>query len=100
MIRWQSCWPVATDTFQLLNHQVSPASQALSCAACHESTTRVNLKGELGYGLKTSEAVLCSQCHGSKKNPGLKPVHDKHVKDKKYDCSRCHGFTRPERGLR
>ena len=25
---------------------------------------------------------------------------EKHVKDKKYDCSRCHSFTRPERGLR
>jgi uncharacterized protein YfaS (alpha-2-macroglobulin family) len=25
--------------------------------------------------------------------------HDKHVKDKKYDCSWCHGFSRPERGL-
>jgi hypothetical protein len=91
---------VRTDTYQLLNHQVSPASQALICAACHGSTTRMNLKADLGYGLKTSEATLCSQCHGSKKNPGFKSLHAKHVKDKKYDCSRCHGFTRPERGLR
>ena len=29
---------VKTDTFQLLNHQVSPASQALTCAACHGSS--------------------------------------------------------------
>jgi hypothetical protein len=26
-------------------------------------------------------------------------IHDKHVKDKGYDCSWCHGFNRPERGL-
>lgn len=90
---------VKTDTFQLLNHQVSPRGQALTCAACHGSTTRMDLKGELGYGLKASEAGLCVKCHGSKKNPGFKPVHDKHVKGKKYDCSNCHAFTRPERGL-
>ena len=27
-------------------------------------------------------------------------LHNKHVKDKGYDCSWCHGFSRPERGLR
>jgi hypothetical protein len=91
---------VMTDTFQLLNHQVSPPSQALNCAACHGSTTRMNLKGELGYGMKASEALVCSQCHEREGNPGFKSVHEKHVKDKKYDCSRCHSFTRPERGLR
>ena len=91
---------VKTDTFQLLNHQVSPPSQALACAACHGSTTRMNLKGDLGYGLKSSETVVCSQCHEREGNPGFKSVHEKHVKDKKYDCSRCHSFTRPERGLR
>jgi hypothetical protein len=91
---------VKTDTFQLLNHQVSPPSQALNCAACHGSTARMNLKADLGYGLKGAETAVCSQCHGSKQNPGFKSVHDKHVKDKKYDCANCHGFTRPERGLR
>ncbi len=91
---------VKTDTFQMLNHQVSPRAQALTCAACHGSTTRMNLKAELGYGLKASEATLCGQCHEREGNPGFKSVHDKHVKDKKYDCSRCHAFTRPERGLR
>jgi cytochrome c553 len=91
---------VKTDTFQLLNHQVSPPSQALACAACHGSTTRMNLKADLGYGLKATETAVCSQCHGSKKSPGFKSVHDKHVKDKQYDCARCHSFTRPERGLK
>ena len=91
---------VKTDTFQLLNHQVSPPSQALTCVACHGSATRMNLKADLGYGLKAAETTVCSQCHGSKRNPGFKSVHEKHVKDKKYDCARCHSFTRPERSLR
>ena len=91
---------VKTDTFQMLNHQVSPSAQALGCAACHGTTARMNLKGELGYGLKASEASVCSQCHEREGNPGFKSVHAEHVKDKKYDCSRCHAFTRPERGLR
>ncbi len=91
---------VKTDTFQLLNHQVSPASQALTCAACHGTTSRMNLKGELGYGIKASEAVVCSQCHEREKNPGFNSVHREHVSEKRYDCSKCHNFTRPERGLR
>jgi mono/diheme cytochrome c family protein len=84
----------------LLNHQVSPPSQALTCVACHGSATRMNLKADLGYSLKAAETAVCSQCHGSKRNPGFKSVHEKHVKDKKYDCARCHSFTRPERSLR
>jgi hypothetical protein len=91
---------VKTDTFQLLNHQVSPRAQALTCAACHGATTRMNLKAELGYGLKASESSVCTQCHEREGNPGFQSVHSKHVKDKKYDCSRCHAFTRPERSLR
>jgi hypothetical protein len=27
-------------------------------------------------------------------------VHEKHVQDKGRDCSVCHTFSRPERGLR
>jgi cytochrome c553 len=91
---------VKTDTFQLLNHQVSPPSQALACAACHGSTTRMNLKGDLGYALKGTEAAVCSQCHEREGNPGFTSVHSRHVAGYRYDCSRCHSFTRPERGLR
>jgi hypothetical protein len=92
---------VKTDTFQLLNHQVSPASQALICADCHGSTRRMDLKGELGYGLKGARTEVCTQCHGLKKDSlNFTQVHTKHVSDKRYDCARCHGFSRPERGLR
>jgi hypothetical protein len=91
---------VTTDTFQLLTHQVSPASQALACAECHGSTNRIDLKGELGYGLKDAEAAVCSQCHGAKANPGFTKVHAKHVTDKLLGCQNCHGFSRPERNLK
>lgn len=91
---------VTTDTFQLLTHQVSPPSRALACADCHGTTTRMDLKGELGYALKAPESTTCAQCHGSKRNPGFESLHAKHVTDKKYDCAWCHGFRRPERGLR
>ncbi len=91
---------VLTDTFQALNHQVGPKEQALQCASCHGTTTRLNLQGDLGYGLKAAKATVCTQCHGSKENKSFSVIHDKHVRDKKYDCSWCHTFSRPERGLR
>ncbi len=91
---------VTTDTFQVLNHQVSPAVQALDCTACHEMTTRMDLQGELGYNLKSTEATVCSQCHGFKTNPGFTSVHRKHVAEKQLGCQNCHTFSRPERNLK
>jgi mono/diheme cytochrome c family protein len=72
----------------------------LTCAACHGVTARMNLKADLGYALKAPESSVCSQCHEREGNPGFQPLHAKHVTDKQYDCSRCHAFARPERGLR
>ena len=91
---------VQTDTFQLLSHQVSPSEQALQCVNCHGTTSRMDLEGQLGYQLKASQSTVCTQCHGSKEAKPFQTLHDKHVKDKRYDCSWCHTFTRPERGLR
>jgi len=90
---------VETDTYQMLNHEVSPSGQALECGDCHGSTARMDLQGDLGYGLKASLGELCVQCHGYKSSKGFTENHDKHVKDKKYDCSWCHQFSRPELGL-
>jgi hypothetical protein len=92
---------VTTDTFQLITHEVQPKSNALACTSCHgPSAPQMNLKS-LGYTLKADQSVVCTQCHRLK-NETLtwKGVHDKHVKGKRYDCSRCHAFSRPERGLR
>ena len=61
----------------------------------------VDLAGDLGYALKGPESTVCVQCH-EREDEGMSfaKLHDKHVKDKRYDCSWCHGFSRPERGLR
>ncbi len=91
---------VETDTFQMLNHQVSTSNAALECNDCHGSTQRMDLQGELGYALKGPQSQVCYQCHGSKEDKSFTELHNKHVKDKGYDCSWCHSFSRPERGLR
>ena len=91
---------IITDTFQLLNHQISPASEALSCSDCHGETARMNLKAELGYQLKASESKVCTQCHGKEERKGFKDLHEEHVEEEEYDCSHCHTFSRPERNLR
>jgi mono/diheme cytochrome c family protein len=91
---------IETDTFQALNHEVSPASEALDCASCHGSTARMDLQGELGYRLKADQRTVCTQCHGNESYESFTWVHDKHVTDKRYDCSWCHEFSRRERGLR
>jgi hypothetical protein len=90
---------VETDTFQMLNHEVSPHSMALQCSSCHGSDARMDLDGELGYELKGDASQVCSQCHGYKNSKGFYENHAKHVKDKRRDCSWCHNFSRPERGL-
>ncbi len=87
---------VLTDEYQVLNHQVEPAGSAMSCAGCHENTT-VNLKG-MGYALKGATSVVCSQCHNAKTPGNYTRIHS-HSLNKGYDCSWCHNFSRPERGL-
>lgn len=91
---------VVTDTYQLLNHGVEPSSEALRCGDCHGTTSRMDLKGDLGYQLAEKQSSLCIQCHDRKEKKSFEKIHDKHVKDKKLDCINCHQFSRPERGLR
>lgn len=92
---------VTTDTFQLLNHGVAPAAQATACNACHGTTVRMDLPGELGYALKDDPSRVCVQCHGyESQSLSFEELHSKHVTSKRYDCSWCHTFSRPERGLR
>jgi hypothetical protein len=37
---------IVTDTYQLLNHGVEPASRALTCTECHGDTARMDLQGD------------------------------------------------------
>lgn len=104
---------VAVHTFQSINHGVEVADNALQCGACHRSYAsggplRMDLQGDLGYELKGNYATqgaksdTCTKCHSAKtKNEGnyFFYIHDKHVRDKGRDCSTCHKFSRPERGL-
>ena len=95
---------VAVHTYQTINHGVEPSDNALGCGQCHDSlgpgTPRMNLQGQLGYALKNGLSNgNCTICHGVKEVKPFKTIHDIHVKDKRYDCSYCHNFSRPERNL-
>ncbi|HEX8960306.1 MAG TPA: chitobiase/beta-hexosaminidase C-terminal domain-containing protein [Geobacteraceae bacterium] len=95
---WQT---VTTDEYQVLNHQIPPATgNVLACADCHKNTARINLPA-MGYAIKAPTSTICIQCHGMQTYPDYKWVHDKHVTSLKYDCSFCHNFSRAaERGLK
>ncbi|MFA5354031.1 MAG: hypothetical protein WC291_07365 [Thermodesulfovibrionales bacterium] len=84
---------VTTGEFQLITHEVPPKTQALSCASCHGTTAQMDLKA-IGYGLKAPESQLCVSCHSRKENKSFTEIHRKHVTDRRFDCSRCHNFTR------
>ena len=88
-----------SDTFQLITHEVRPRGNALTCTQCHTATaTQMNLK-DLGYAMKGTQATTCTQCHGREDLPSYTSLHNRHVANEKYDCSWCHSFSRPERGL-
>jgi predicted CXXCH cytochrome family protein len=89
---------VETRAQQLITHGVAPANQAVSCSACHTTHTQMTPLS-LGYALKGPVNTVCRQCHGNEDMPSFYDLHDKHVKDKEKDCSWCHTFSRPERGL-
>jgi hypothetical protein len=95
---------VNVHTYQTLNHGVEPKANALACGQCHAfysgGPVRMDLKGKLGYALKGPVTQICTQCHGQKDQLSFASVHSKHVDSKRYDCAWCHGFARPERGLR
>jgi len=56
---------------------------------------------DLGYSAKKPLSDLCNDCHESESYDGsysrFTYIHDKHVTDKQFKCSRCHNFDRPER---
>jgi hypothetical protein len=94
-----------TDEFQMLNHQVAPQANALQCATCHVSSTAPQMKLQsLGYALKKPTSDLCNDCHSlqsyNSSYSSFTSIHSRHVDGQRYDCSHCHAFSRPERGLR
>jgi hypothetical protein len=88
-----------TSADQLITHGVEPKANALTCATCHDSNSRMDLQA-LGYTLRDTQSVVCSQCHRAKKYSGdYVSFHARHVDTRGYDCSWCHTFSRPERNL-
>lgn len=97
-------WGV-TDTFQMINHGVNPASDVADCTYCHQGDLDTDTDSKLdvlGYRLKGPKEEVCNQCHdGSKKLPRTWDRMHNHI-DKGttgIGCSFCHTFERPERGL-
>jgi nitrate reductase cytochrome c-type subunit len=93
---------VTTDTYQLLNHQVSPEDDALECSACHMNTARMDLQGDLGFApTNASRATCASGCHSAEKayewefgdREEFEAHHKKH-REKRADCRDCHNFDR------
>ena len=83
----------------MITHEVMPRGNALTCTQCHTArATQMNLK-DLGYAMKGTQATTCTQCHGRENLPTYTSLHNRHVANEKYDCSWCHSFSRPERGL-
>lgn len=72
-------------------HEVAPASQALTCNACHNGGTRVNF-ANLGYTPKATRnnRPLCSSCHGSE-SASFSEIHQEH-RNEGIACSECHTF--------
>jgi len=93
---------VTTDTYQLLNHQVSPEDDALNCSSCHMSTVRMDLQGDLGYAPVDNNPQTCStDCHEADKASewsfgDLEEFQEHHKKhnEEGADCSECHSFSR------
>lgn len=97
---------VQVHTYQTINHGVEGTGAALECGDCHSDSRlsggpqRMDLQADLGYELKGSTLAICSECHNYEGTEGFVRVHSRHVEEKRYDCSFCHNFSRPERGLR
>lgn len=89
---------VKTSADQLITHDVEPKGNALQCASCHNSGSQMNLK-TLGYALKGPSTQVCAQCHNAKTPRDYVRQHAGHVDNRRYDCSWCHTFSRPERNL-
>jgi cytochrome c len=92
---------VTTDTYQLLNHQVSPSDDALNCSACHLNTARMDLQGDLGFAPTNARATCASGCHSAEKAYEWElgdyeefMAHHKKHDEKEADCRDCHNFDR------
>ena len=82
-----------TERFMGIFHEIAPSDEAVACTSCHGGG-RMNFAA-LGYTPKATRngKPLCTSCHGNEGAASFTKVHEKHVTDKKYDCSTCHTFS-------
>jgi hypothetical protein len=82
-----------TERYMGLYHEVAPKEQALGCTSCHGGG-RLDFPS-LGYTPRATRngAPLCSSCHGAK-TASFTTVHQKHVTERRIDCSNCHTFSK------
>ena len=82
-----------TERFMGIFHEIAPADDAVACASCHGGG-RMDFAA-LGYAPKATRngKPLCTSCHGNEGSLSFTKLHEKHVTDKKYDCSTCHTFS-------
>ena len=101
---WDNISPGWADTERYMGifHEVAPKEQALECSNCHESGNRMDFAA-LGYTPKQNRGgkPLCASCHEDESDEWsgseyFYQVHNKHVQDKKLDCSNCHTFSAPQ----
>ncbi len=84
--------------FQLITHGVAPKTEGNNCTKCHSGTidtSTMSKLDKLGYKTPKPTSDLCNDCHDSKTNNDFYWVHNYHVREKGYNCSRCHSFSRP-----
>ena len=82
-----------TERYMGVYHEVAPKEQALGCSSCHGGT-RMDFAA-LGYTPRATRngRPLCSSCHEAK-TASFTKLHQKHVTDKRLDCSSCHTFSK------
>jgi hypothetical protein len=99
---------ITTDTHQMINHGVNPASGYAPCSQCHGNMrnaldlTTDSMLDKLGYKLKGPQSEICNQCHGVK-NPKTHESMHNHINKTAggstgIGCYFCHNVARPERG--
>lgn len=86
---------VETERYMGIFHEVAPKSRALACATCHDQDLLDwQLLGYTPLATRNGKP-LCQSCHGRKgENLTFYQLHDEHVREKRLDCSNCHGFSK------